>query len=81
GSYIERETPDAVCVSAVPPHAVSAAAELCRRLRKRFPQLRIVAGLWVAEENAERARVRLRDAGADEVATRLRDAAQALRKV
>ena len=34
------------CVSALPPFAVGQARSLCKRLRARFPELKIVIGLW-----------------------------------
>ena len=80
-AFIEQQQPQAVCISALPPQASSAAVELVRRLRKRFPQLRIVAGLWIGDEDLERPKARLVEAGANEVVTRARDAVQALRKV
>ena len=35
-----------VCVSAVPPEGLRHARYLCKRLRARYPGLKIVAGLW-----------------------------------
>ena len=62
------------CISAVPPHAGSNAAYLAKRLRQRFPQLRIVVGLWTAEGNLDKAAERLKKLGADEVVSRLPEA-------
>jgi predicted PurR-regulated permease PerM len=59
-----------ICISAVPPHAASHAAYLARRLKKRFPEVRILVALWTSE-SVERITARLRSAGADEVLTRL----------
>ncbi len=41
-----------VCVSAVPPHALRHARYLCKRLRGRFPDLKIFAGVWHSETQA-----------------------------
>jgi predicted PurR-regulated permease PerM len=68
-----------VCISAVPPHAATHAASLARRLRKRLPEARIVVALWTTEAS-DRAAARLRQAGVDQVVTRLPEAIQALQR-
>lgn len=69
-----------VCISAVPPHAAAHAAALARRLRKRLPQTKIAVVVWTGDGLAERIAVRLQQAGADKILTRLPDAVQALRQ-
>jgi hypothetical protein len=54
------------------------ASFLCKRLRARFPDLRIVVGLWHAPGNLDRARDRLRTSGADEIVTTLNTAIEKL---
>lgn len=71
----------AVCVSAVPPSAATAAGYICKRLRQHALQAKIVVVLWQAEGDVERARRRLIEAGADEVATRLPEALEKIRLV
>lgn len=71
----------AVLISAVPPSAAANASYLCKRLRQRFPQLKIVVALWHAEGNFERVAARLRQAGADEVVTRIPDAMERIRLI
>ena len=82
GETLERvgENPcRAICISAVPPRAASHAAYLARRLKQRFPELKILVALWTAE-NVGRISARLRGAGVDEVLTRLDDVAARLRQ-
>lgn len=69
-----------VCISAVPPQAGTHAAYLARRLKKALPQVRVIAGVWTSE-SIEKVRPRLLEAGAEEVLTRLEDAAAYLRQV
>ena len=69
-----------VCISAVPPRAASHAAYLVRRLKQRFPKKRIVVGLW-STETIDKVKPRLLEAGADDVLTRLEDAATQLRQL
>ena len=71
----------AVLISAVPPSAAANASYLCKRLRQRFPQLKIVVALWHAEGNFERVAARLRQAGADEVVTRMPEAMERIRLI
>jgi hypothetical protein len=71
---------EALVISAVPPSAAANAAYLCKRLRSRFPQQKIVVALWHAEGNVERIKQRLLDAGADEVVTRIPEALESLHK-
>jgi predicted PurR-regulated permease PerM len=72
---------NALVISAVPPSAASNAAYLCKRIRQRFPQQKIVVAIWHANTNIDRVKQRLIDAGADEVVTRLPDALERIRLV
>ncbi|MGH9444537.1 MAG: hypothetical protein ACRD3O_02205, partial [Terriglobia bacterium] len=60
-----------VCVSALPPAALGQARSLCKRLRGRFPELKIVLGLWNFEGGRARAQERSGTAAADLVGTTL----------
>jgi hypothetical protein len=77
---IEAKGCKTVCVSAVPPNATMHAAYLCKRLKQRFPDLRVLFALWTTE-NSDRAQERLRQAGVDQVATTLPDAIARLREL
>lgn len=70
----------AVCISSMPPHAADHAGTLARRLRRQGTDLRIVVGLWGAEQ-IDAAKERLVRLGADEVAAHLPEAVDALRRV
>jgi predicted PurR-regulated permease PerM len=69
-----------ICICAVPPHAANHAAYLARRLKQRFPKVRIVVALCTAE-SIDRVKARLLGAGADEVVTRLADAQAYIRQL
>jgi predicted PurR-regulated permease PerM len=45
-SAIEPGDSDLICISAVPPFAFAPARAACRRIRSRFPGVRLVAGIW-----------------------------------
>jgi predicted PurR-regulated permease PerM len=77
---IAENTCKLVCISAVPPHAAAHAGHLCKRLKKRFPELKVVVALWMTE-SSDKLEARLRDAGVDVVVTRLPDAIEKLREL
>jgi predicted PurR-regulated permease PerM len=62
--------PDAgvVCVGSLAPGGLAQARYLCRRLRARCPEAKIVVGRWGVYEDPERVSGRLKSAGADFVA-------------
>lgn len=43
---VERMTPQAVCISAMPPYATVQTRQAVRRIRARFPTMRVVVGYW-----------------------------------
>lgn len=68
---IEQDKPALVFVAIMPPGGVAQARYLCKRLRKRFPDLMIVVGFWGQTRNFDKLLVRLRSAGAAYVTTSL----------
>ena len=77
---VEESGVDAACISVVSPSTVIQARYLCVKLRARYPQLKIVIGLWATTQGATDAARRLRNSGADEVVTTLEDAVVQLAK-
>jgi hypothetical protein len=67
----ERSRPAVICVGSLPPGGLAHTRYLCKRLRRRFPQAKIVVGLWGLRGDAESQRTALAAAGADFVATTL----------
>lgn len=61
---VERNQPAVVLIAAVPPGGLTHTRYLCKRLRQRFPRLKIVVGRWGAVE-LETQRQSLTAAGAD----------------
>ena len=72
---VAERRPGAVCIAAIPPGGLAHTRYLCKRLRSRFPELRILVGRWgaqditttgsVQQEAADRAAATLKDAAAD----------------
>jgi predicted PurR-regulated permease PerM len=65
---LEQSQPAVICVSATPPAAVMHARYLCKRLRSRLPQVKLVVGLWDAQGDLAKAKERI-GCGAIVVAT------------
>jgi predicted PurR-regulated permease PerM len=42
---------ETVCISAIPPHAAAHAGRLCKRLKKRFPDVKVVVVLWAGNRS------------------------------
>jgi hypothetical protein len=72
-SLVEQQGVGLVCIAALPPGALAPTRYLCKRLRVRFPELKIVVGRWGFTGNIQEDRSRLLSAGADAVAMTLRE--------
>ncbi len=73
--YIVAESPEVVCVCAVPPDASVHARVLCKRIRAVFPKVALVVGLWNSQAEMKDAVRRLGDVGTEYIATTLAQAA------
>ena len=74
---VAQRKADVVCVSATPPGAMMHARYLCKHLRRRFPKVKLVVGLWDAQGDLNKAKERI-GCGATVVAT-LADAQEQIR--
>ncbi len=63
---IEDQRPVAVVIGSLPPGGRTHTRYLCKRIRARFPELKLVVGRWTDEEDKEAAE-QFKAAGADEV--------------
>jgi hypothetical protein len=70
-ALVEAKQAQIVCIAALPPGGGAHARLLCRRLRARFPALKILVGRWGLARGVEEAKRGLGTAGADLVATTL----------
>ena len=78
---VKAESFSVVCVSALPPFAATHARYLCKRLRPRCPELKIVVGVWQTTAAAKKTQERLAEIGVDKVVTTLGDAADELERL
>ncbi len=56
---VEQRKADVVCVSATPPGAMMHARYLCKQLRRRFPKVKLVVGLWDMQGDMDKAKERI----------------------
>jgi hypothetical protein len=64
---VEQQGASLICIAALPPGASAPTRYLCKRLRTRSPECKIVVGRWGFIGNIEENRALLLAAGADEV--------------
>jgi hypothetical protein len=65
---VEKRTADVVCISATPPGAMMHARYICKQVRRRFPTVKLVVGLWDVQGDLNKAKERI-GCGATVVAT------------
>jgi predicted PurR-regulated permease PerM len=70
-TLVAEQSPGIVCIGFVPPGGLAQARYLCKRLRARFPGLRIVVGRWGPTPGIDEVRPLLLRDGADVVVTTL----------
>jgi predicted PurR-regulated permease PerM len=81
-ALVERTRPAAICLGALPASGLAARTRyLSKRLRARYPELRIVVGRWGLREEDGTARRHLQAAGASYVATTLVETREHLQTV
>ena len=81
-ALVERAQPAVVCLGALPASGLAARTRyLCKRLRARCPELRIIVGRWGLREPAGPARRQLEAAGANYLGMTLVETRQHLQTV
>jgi hypothetical protein len=68
-----------VCISATPPATVLHARYMCRRVRGRFPEVPVVVGLWNAQGDLSKAKVRIGGGATTHVVATLAEAQEQVR--
>jgi predicted PurR-regulated permease PerM len=70
-TLVAEKEPAILCIGALPPGGLAHTRYLCKRLRARFPKMKIVVGRWGLKGKVEENQEQLRSAGADQVETTL----------
>jgi predicted PurR-regulated permease PerM len=68
---VEAKESDVVCISALPPSAVTHSRYICKRLHQRYPEIQMVVGLWTVKGDLKRAKERITCAESVQLATTL----------
>jgi DNA-binding transcriptional LysR family regulator len=71
GDDLDRDRSQTVLISALPPFAAGHARSLCKRLRQKYPDLKIILGLWNSKLFAQGAPERAVTGCPDAIATSL----------
>jgi hypothetical protein len=72
--FVKPDHKDLFCISALPPFAFSHAKVLCHQLRGRFPNTRVIVGVWGFSGDTEKALHRFQPSFPDKLVTSLADA-------
>src|SRR5262249_61270012 len=78
-SLVGERTPAVVVIAAMPPEGLAQARHLCKRLRARFPDVKIIVGRW-GDSDEDGDRPSLLEAGADAVASTFRQSRNQLQE-
>jgi len=76
GEWVERvaeRDPAIVCVASLPPGGLAHTRYVCKKLRSRFPGIRIAVGRWGLQVGNESDQENIEAVGADHIATTLRE--------
>jgi predicted PurR-regulated permease PerM len=73
-SLVEQKQPRLICIGAIAPGGLAHARYLCKRIRARCPEVKILVGRWGFGGSLENARATLTSAGADRIAGTLVEA-------
>jgi predicted PurR-regulated permease PerM len=77
-ALVEEKNPSIVCIASIHPENLAQTRHLCKRLRVRFPALKILVGRWGTTEPGEREQ--LLASGADAVGSTLRESRDQIRE-
>jgi predicted PurR-regulated permease PerM len=73
---VEKNNTNIICVSCVPPSGLRHARYVCKRLRTRFPELKIIVGIWNSPEEIQSVKDRLLPVAVETIVVTLQQAAE-----
>jgi len=76
--HVSESEPGLVCIGSLPPGSAAHARYLCKRLRSRLPESRILVGRWGAKVDPA-LETQLKEAGADMVESNLLETCRTMR--
>src|SRR4029079_6973572 len=78
---VSAESISVVCISALPPLAAAHARYLCKRLPPKFPELKLIVGVWQTGGISTKTKDRLVATGIDKLVTTLSEASSELERI
>jgi hypothetical protein len=75
-ALIEPRQNDVVCISALPPYAFAPARAMCRQIRERFPELKVMVCAWGFTGDTQKAKARFERTQPDRLSTSLAQAVE-----
>jgi len=73
---MEAGADDVVCISALPPYAFAPARTMCKQIRERFPNIKVIVCVWGFSGDTVKAKARFDRTQPDRLATTLAEAVQ-----
>src|SRR5262249_18302846 len=66
---VVKEAPAVVCIGSLPPGGLAQKGYICKRLRTRVQEVKILVGRWGLVDNLQRTQEQFTEAGADALTT------------
>ena len=80
-TLIEARSGDILCISSLPPYAFAPARAICKKIRERFPVLKVVVCVWGFSGDTTKALARFERTQPDRLSTSLAQAMQHIREL
>ncbi len=80
-ALIEAGRSDVVCISALPPYAFAPARAMCKQIRERFPNLKVVVCVWGFSGDTQKAKARFERTQPDHLYTSLTQAVEHIQEL
>ncbi|MGD0000485.1 MAG: AI-2E family transporter [Bryobacteraceae bacterium] len=80
-ALLEKRQDDIICISALPPYAFPPARTMCKLIRERFPNLKLVVGVWGYSGDTEKAKARFERTQPDRLLTSLAQAVEQIQEL
>jgi predicted PurR-regulated permease PerM len=79
-TLLEVGASDVLCISALPPYAFAPARALCKQIRERFPELKLVVCVWGFSGDQSKAKARFDRTPPDRLCTSLAEALESIQE-
>lgn len=80
-ALLDIKPDDVICISALPPYAFPPARTMCNLVRERFPNVKLVIGVWGFSGDTEKAKARFERTQPDRLLTSLAQAVEQIQEL